>query len=595
MVISKKNKKLKHIDKKRKTESNNVVDHHKYSSNIDEDCELIAELSESILEDPSSAFSSSSSKDDDAHRSRSKMRKLLEIANIEKEGSNQFTARLSIMSLVAIFQDIIPSYRIRPPTAAEMAVRVTKETKKVWDYERSLLQTYQQYLKLLERTWDLCSTNPLGVTAILALCELLKAAPHFNFRSNILRVVVRQMNFGKSEEISEACCSAVEYLFLNDAQGDVALEAARLVCKLIRDRNFHVKARVLHTFLSLPLRVHIDEAQAAKLASQANAKNRKRNKEEAQIESELKESSGVVDKILLARSQSDTLQSVTVIYFQILKSEELSADKIAALLPVALEGLAKFAHLINMDTVLDLLEVLKTMLKRVEELPLDATLNCVLTAFKTLQGPGRELKIDQKEYITPLYTQLSRLSVGCNRSITQTALKCLDSAFLKRREYSSVRIASFLKQLLTMSLHSSPDTAATIIAFCRQLLQRYTVLHQLLENEEDVITSGQYDPCVEDPEHANPYATSCWELAALIHHYHPRVATQANRAANLKLLQLPMEQPERMQNEMQKDMDEIYIEMKFSKKKHPLAHKEGKRQQVRFISPNQTSMLHLVG
>eukprot|EP00547_Thalassionema_nitzschioides_P015044 CAMPEP_0194238504 /NCGR_PEP_ID=MMETSP0158-20130606/5237_1 /TAXON_ID=33649 /ORGANISM="Thalassionema nitzschioides, Strain L26-B" /LENGTH=584 /DNA_ID=CAMNT_0038972775 /DNA_START=24 /DNA_END=1775 /DNA_ORIENTATION=- len=584
MVISRKNKRLKHFDKKRKIETKNVSGNQETSSNIDEDCALIAELCESILEDPSSAFSSSSSKDDDAPRPRSKMRKLLEMANIEKDGTNEFTARLSIMSLVAIFQDIIPTFRIRPPTAEEMSVRVTKETKKVWDYERSLLQTYQQYLKLLERTWDLCNTNPLGVTAILALCELLKAAPHFNFRSNILSVVVRQMNFGQSEEVSEACCSSIEHLFRNDAQGDVALEAARLVCKLIRDRKFLIKPRVLQTFVSLPLRVHVDEAQAAKLASQANAKKRKRNKEEAEIEAELNESSGLVGKILLAKSQSDTLESVTVTYFQILKSENLSADKIANLLPVALEGLAKFAHLINMDTVLDLLEVLKTMLKRVDELPLDASLNCVLTAFKTLQGPGRELKIDQKEYITPLYTQLSRVSVGCNRPIIQTALSCLELAFIKRREYSSVRIASFLKRLLTVSLQSSPDIATTIIVFCRQLLQRYSSLHQLLENEEDVITSGQYDPLVDDPEHANPYATACWELAALVHHYHPRVAAQADRAANLKLLQLPMEQPERIQNEMHKNRDELYMEMKFSRKKHPLAHKEGKRQQVRFIS-----------
>jgi hypothetical protein len=46
---------------------------------------------------------------------------------------------------------------------------------------------------------------------------------------------------------------------------------------------------------------------------------------------------------------------------------------VAALLPTALEGLAKIAHLINMDTVLDLLEVLKSMLKSVSDLPLDAS------------------------------------------------------------------------------------------------------------------------------------------------------------------------------------------------------------------------------
>jgi nucleolar complex protein 3 len=91
-------------------------------------------------------------------------------------------------------------------------------------------------------------------------------------------------------------------------------------------------------------------------------------------------------------------------YFRILKSDNLTSE----LLSPALEGLAKFAHLINYETVIDLLSVLKTLLKKVDDLPLDASLNCILTAFQTLQGPGREMKIDQKEYITPLYTQLPR-------------------------------------------------------------------------------------------------------------------------------------------------------------------------------------------
>jgi nucleolar complex protein 3 len=148
----------------------------------------------------------------------------------------------------------------------------------------------------------------------------------------------------------------------------------------------------------------LDEAQAAKLAAAANAKKRKRNKEEAEIESELKEGSSSVDKIVLARAQSDTLQAVTLVYFAILKSDHCDSN----LLPSALEGLAKFAHLINFETVVDLLEVLKTLLKRVDDLSLDASLQCILTAFQTLEGPGRELKIDQKEYITPLYSQLPR-------------------------------------------------------------------------------------------------------------------------------------------------------------------------------------------
>jgi nucleolar complex protein 3 len=377
--------------------------------------DLIAEISESILEDPSTAFSSAGAAEGGGGGGTSKIRRLLQLATPAKNGNDEYIARLSIMSLLAIFQDILPTYRIRLPTAAELAVKVSKETKKNWDYERGLLHHYQLYLKLLEKTWERGSSNnssgqqsPLGVAAILSLCELLKAASHFNFRGNILAVVVRHMNNRKCPEVGDACCAAISHVFSQDAQGDAALEAARLVAKMIRDRKFCVRAAVLRTFLSLPLRVHVDEAEAAKLAAAVNAKKRKRNREEAEIEGEMREGSTSVDKILLARSQSDTLQVVTLTYFRILKSEDLTTDHIAELLPPALKGLAKFAHLINMDTVMDLLAVLKALLRRVDDLPLDAALNCILTAFQTLQGPGRELQIDQKEYITPLYSQLPR-------------------------------------------------------------------------------------------------------------------------------------------------------------------------------------------
>jgi nucleolar complex protein 3 len=385
----------------------------KSTMTIDQKCDWIAELSESIMEDPSTAFTST--KEPGSHeKSPSKVRQLLDMANVSKSSGEHeyYTARLAILSLLALFQDILPSYRIRLPTAAEMAVKVSKDTKQLWDYERALLSHYQQYLKILERAWERRgsdTSSPLSVAAMLCLCELLKAAPHFNFRSNILTLVVRQMNNRECEEVADACCAAVEHLFANDPQGEIALEAARLVAKLTKDRHFRVRPAVLRTFLALPLRVHVDEAEAAKLAAAANAKKRKRNREEAEIEKEIQEGSSAVDKIVLARCQSETLQVVTLTYFRILKSEDLSTDHIAELLPPALEGLAKFAHLINIDTVTDVLAVLKTLLKRVDDLPLDASLNCILTAFQTLQGPGRELKIDQKEYITPLYSQLPRL------------------------------------------------------------------------------------------------------------------------------------------------------------------------------------------
>ncbi len=607
-----------------------------------ERCELIAELSEAVLEDPQSAFISSRNQgeyddDDDGNnneytsylKSHSKMRRLLDMGNPRKNDCDEMTTRLSILSLLALFQDIIPSYRIRLPTAQELSVRESKDTKKLWDYERGLLASYQQYLKLLEHLWSSNGIaisskkkrkeheeiSAISVTALLCMCELLKSAYHFNFRSNILSEVVKQMNNRTCDEVSTACCNAVAYVFENDKQGEVALEASRMIAKMIKEKydkgmdRVNIKPAVVKTFLSLPLRVHEDEAQAAKLAAEANAKKRKKDKEQDEIDKEMKEGDATVDKIILARSQADTLHAITLTYFRILKGVDLVASGLdekkqkkqavyaMELLAPSLEGLAKFSHLINFDTVVDLLGVLKGLLKGIDILPLEASLNCILAAFQTLNGPGREIQIDQKEYISPLYSQLPRLIHETHDSDnTHLAIRCLHAAFIKRKEYSTARIAAFVKQLCTVSLHSPMYVSTPLLAFVRQLLHRYPSISQILENEQDVVTSGNYSPDVEDPEHTNPFATSAWELGTLKFHINPHVVNHAKGASLKKMLMLPAEEPSRIRTGLVRDSKECYVAMKISKKKHPLSQggnqKRRSRQQYRFIKPRQTMEYH---
>lgn len=697
-------------------------DKHVSDLSNEERCELIAELSESILENPQAAFTTTNTHrsnsndnvnkkgkskgkgagDSDAHdenlndssylASHSKMRRLLDLANLTKNkfaeisvstndidlSNDVITSRLATLSLLAIFQDILPTYRIRLPSQEERAVRVTKETKQLWDYERSLLASYQQYLNILNRLWEdgygsssksAKSSNlssSLSITAILCLCELLKSAPHFNFRSNILSIVVRNMLHYTTHEVSTSCCNAISHLFKTDTQGEIALEATRQLAKLLKEGQKHqtslhnnlIRPVALRTFLSLPLRVHEDEAQAAKLAASAKNKKRKRDRsrdvekelavDSKGLEDDMREGEATVDKIILARCQADTLHLVTLTYFRILKcvDERLTSfsdnndamtstietgpdsnkegsgykgrgqqkrkliNRIEAatqLLAPALEGLSKFAHLINFDTVVDLLKVLKGLLKNLDVLPLDASLNCILTAFQTLQGPGRELQIDQKEYVNPLYHQLPRLAMTTEDNIhtTQLALKCLYVAFIKRKEHSTIRVAAFIKQICTVSLHALPTTSAPLLAFTRQLLQRYPSSLQLLENEQDIIASGTYSPHVEDSEHSNPFATSAWELANLKFGLDFRIVGHAVGAAEGKMLALPLEEPGRICAEMGRDWEQVYIPHKIGgsggMKRHPLAHKYGKdntsrssrrrRQQVRFITPRNTDYL----
>ena len=648
--------------------------------------DLIADLSESIIEDPATALTSSrtalvasgnKSKDGDDQgankekqyqKTQSKMNRLLDLASLSSNGHDAHAARLGILSLLAIFQDILPSYRIRLPTEAEMSVRVSKDVKQTWDYERKLLQAYQRYLQLLERTWEegkfgrnWSSLNDekrnrhqppttIAATAILALSQLLQSCYNFNFRSNLIAIVVKQAS-NKNEDIRLACCTALSSMFANkDVQGEASLEAVRLMAKLIKQQSTNggkpVHPDLVNTWLSLPLRVHEDEAVAARLAAQAKLKKSKRSKqdkEQADIEKEMKEGEASVDKMELARNQNECLHSITLTYFRILKEvaneredSRGGSDLVDVLLPCALKGLAKFSHLIHLDAIVDLLSVLKDLLKNVAVLPLDAAIHCVLCALKTLRGPGRDtLPVDPKEYLVPLYALLPRLGVdqieaassvggtsaverGGDRTI-EAAIQCLDHAFLQRRELSTKRLSGFVKRLTSTSLHCSPQSAVPLLASARQISARYSSapsskLGSMLENEEEIVSEGVYAPESEDPEQSNAHATSLWELSLLRHSMNPIVSSHAQAAAEGKLLKLPGETPKKLFSRMSRDATELYIPQKVQWKRHPLDSRpkqgdaaEGvrlkvteirseskrrrrQRNQIRFITPRRTTI-----
>ena len=53
--------------------------------------------------------------------------------------------------MVLVFRDVCPGYRIRPPTEKELAMKVTKETQKLRDFEAGLLKMYQSFVRTVVR------------------------------------------------------------------------------------------------------------------------------------------------------------------------------------------------------------------------------------------------------------------------------------------------------------------------------------------------------------------------------------------------------------------------------------------------------------
>ncbi|XP_071420487.1 nucleolar complex protein 3 homolog isoform X2 [Pithys albifrons albifrons] len=401
--------------------------------------------------------------------------------------------KLVMVSLMEIFKDIAPSYKIRPLTEAEKTTKVKKETQKLREFEEGLVSQYKFYLENLEQTikdWkqrklkksnviSLKAYKGLAEVAVRCLCELLVALSHFNFHNNIIVLIVPLMN-DPSKMISELCFEAVKKLFKQDKLGYASLGVVKVISGLVRGRNYDVRPEVLKVFLHLRIKeveLQKDSEDIAPKKKFMTYKEKRKNlsrmqrkwkKAEEKLERELLEAEASESKEKKLKLHTETLNIVFVTYFRILKKAQKSP-----LLPAVLEGLAKFAHLINIEFFDDLLIVLHSLIAS-GGLSYRESLHCILSAFHILSGQGDVLNIDPMKFYTHLYKTLFSLHAGGTNEDIGIVLQCLDVMFAKRRkQVSQQRALAFLKRLSTLALHVLPNSSVGILATNRIFMQRH--------------------------------------------------------------------------------------------------------------------------
>src|SRR5690606_17892625 len=121
------------------------------------------------------------------------------MAEMADKGPHVTIRKLALASQAAVYKDVIPGYRIRPLNEAEMSAKVSKDVRKLRAFEQSLLSSYKNYIQTL-----LSLTKPqkgekqevdssLRSVAINCACSLLLAVPHFNFRLELLKIIVNRL------------------------------------------------------------------------------------------------------------------------------------------------------------------------------------------------------------------------------------------------------------------------------------------------------------------------------------------------------------------------------------------------------------------
>ncbi|CCG84499.1 protein of unknown function [Taphrina deformans PYCC 5710] len=477
--------------------------------------------------------------------------------------------RFAIMTLSTVFRDIIPGYRIRPLTDLEKAEKVSKEVRRLRNFEQVLIEQYKLFVMSLLQlsktsrkvTTPDIYTISIKTTAITAACSLLESVPHFNFRTELFSILANQVARKTTDVLFVRCRETIEALFRNDSEGEASFEGMRILCKKIKDRDYHIDQSTIGTFLHLRL---LNEMEARGSTAQIDREKLKKKdrlfrtkklkkfiKDQKDVEKDMEEAQATINSEVRERLQGDTLKLVFTTYFRILK------ERNSSIVGAALEGLARFANLINVDFFGDLLEVLKELMSNESSETIDMNtrdvLLCIVTAFTLLSGQAatkETISLDLSMFLSKLYQILLPLSLDTDvetseqtRAIptdllslksrvnvateTEMVLRTLDAVFFKHRTQGVNKLAPFVKRLLTIALHLPEKSSIAILELNKRLLARYGKLHALWSTDESA-GDGMYDGYTDNYELSNPATTSIWETSILRKHFSPKVKQAGN-------------------------------------------------------------------
>ncbi|KAA8617974.1 NOC3 Protein [Pyrenophora tritici-repentis] len=466
------------------------------------------------------------------------------------DSENITVKKLALATQVSIFKDIIPGYRIRPLSEEKMQEKISKEVKKLRQFEQKLVSSYEAYIKHLAKLAKSSGSNneqiaSLATVAISCACNLLNSVPHFNFRGEILKILVGKLSMRKVDADFVRCREAMESLFENDEDGNAALEAVTMLTKMMKSRNYHFDESVLNTFLHLRLLSEFSQKASYHSVDKAEQpmvngkklkqkrefrtkRTRKELKEKKAIEKEFKEADAAVSHEERDRMQAETLKMVFVAYFRILKARS------PKLMGAVLEGLARYAHLINQDFFGDILEALRDIIATAE-----------LTAAASIEeDEDASDDDDDNEAPDPLNPDIELSSKSLHLPDPNAATSHADTAkinvqttiVLLIRSLSSIllpaasiravpplRVAAFAKQLMSISLHLPEKSCTAMLGLLNRITKTHGKKVAPLWNTEERRGDGVFDTLKAEIEGSNPFAATVWEGEILRSHFAPSV------------------------------------------------------------------------
>lgn len=517
------------------------------------------------------------------------------LAQIGHSKAPSVIQKLALAAQVAVYKDVIPGYRIRAYNTEDVGMKISKEVRQTRQFEQALVSGYQGYIKDLNLHAKPRSKGAdqgdLRSLAINCACALLLAVPHFNFRTELLKIIVRELSSRKASPEYNKCIETMEAFFEADEDGAPSLEAVTLLTKMMKEQDYYVRQDVLNTFLKLRLLLELSVRSSSTKADRPDDLSKMRGKkvkkgqwehrskkekkiarDRKAVEKEYKEADATVSHEERDKVQSETLKLVFVCYFRILKA------KIPELTGAVLEGLAKYAHLINQDFFGDILEALKDIVGQAEALlhgddeiieentdddsknlrdRTRETLLSTQTAFTLLSGQdvsksASALHLDLSFFTAHIYRSLYPLAMDCDIEYGPKSMRLPDPNDQSQRRQNKVNIstpallltrvltsilltpsqppptitaATFYKRLLSSVLQTPERSTIALLNLMNRLAEKHGKKVEALWYSDERKGDGVFDGASESIEGSNVQAvgSGVWEHTLLSKHYCPRV------------------------------------------------------------------------
>lgn len=330
------------------------------------------------------------------------------------------TSSLAICTLLALFKDLMPGYRIRPLTAAELAAPVSKDVRSQRSTDESYLNAYRRFISILKAylletrggsrsKLRKVKNRPVLRASILCLCEVLTFASHFNFYEDILRTAVHVISdsFYQNCGLVPRLITAIRRVFDEDKDGQATATALRILSTAAQEREYDVPISWIEALETVRFK------DADRLASSKNNYGKQKNsadsgtidlavgsvkkvkhlsgkqkkEEKARLikANTVAQMEAVCTREEISKWCSEGLKHLMRIYFGVVSktTSVISNDHLALLNdPVAAErlglvlvGLARHAHRIDVELFCDLLRTLRILMEPLNALPLSSPAN----------------------------------------------------------------------------------------------------------------------------------------------------------------------------------------------------------------------------